>query len=84
MSTVSNALDISIATAIVLLGGFLALKPSEILVATGRRAVEVEWKGLNPCWDDAGSKDVVIEGNMSHSRTFIAGQSREMGLKDVP
>ena len=45
----SKALEKSMATATVLAGGGLALNPSAISVARGRRAVVVEWEDLKPC-----------------------------------
>jgi hypothetical protein len=49
MSTVLNAFDMSTATAMVLVAGFLQLNPSKILATRGRRVVVGERQERKPC-----------------------------------
>jgi hypothetical protein len=78
----SKALEMSTATTTDLLAGFLPLKPSEILLARGKRAEVVDRLGLNPCW--VGEvilliREEVMDGRSSRSRVLATGLRREMG-----
>ena len=59
------------------------MKPCEIIVAMGRRAVVVEWRARKPCWFGDNSKASVHEGRMRRSSTFMQGESSEIGRYDV-
>ena len=45
-------------------------------------AVTVEWSLRKPCWKTGISRDSVSVGRIRRSRIFIAGQSKETGLKE--
>lgn len=80
--TESNAFDMSMAVAMVRLGGLRWLKPSAILVTRGRRAVMVERRGRNPCWDSHGCKKALRVGRMRRSRILATWLRREIGRYD--
>ena len=82
--TVSNALDMSSATAIVRVGGFLLLNPCVMLLFSVCSAVEVECLALNPCWYEMFGMLDVMYGSMIFSRSLEMGDMREMGLYEVP
>jgi hypothetical protein len=84
MLTVSKALEMSMATAAVLLVGLLQLKPLLIWLMRGSSAVIVERCWRKPCWVGKAGKAEVIKGSSSLSRIFTAGQRREMDLNEAP
>jgi hypothetical protein len=75
----SNALEMSTATATVLPAGFLQLNPQEILLTRGRRAEVQEWSGLNPCWEGETKREEVIVRSRRHSRILPTRLRREIG-----
>ena len=78
--TMSKAFDRSSDIRTVRFGGLGLLKPVAIVWVSGRRAVVVDLFLLKPCWDSDRGRWKVRRGRRSRSRTFTAGQSREMGL----
>ena len=76
----SKALDMSSATAMVLSGGCLLLKPVVIWLFIVFSAVVVECWGLKPCWCLIVGILSVISGNMIFSRVLAIGDRRAMGL----
>ena len=56
------------------------MKPRAMDSVMGRSAVVVDLAGLNPCCVSAKVKPSWRYGSSSRSRTFTAGERREMGL----
>ena len=52
-------MDKSMAIMEVLVGGLRWLKPIAMGWTSGRRAVEVEWRGRKPCWESARGREAV-------------------------
>ena len=77
MFTVSNALLMSSATAMVRVGGMGWLKPVATVLLMLCSAVFVECLVLNPCC-------VVMYGRISFSSVFAITDRRDIGLYDVP
>src|SRR5271165_2399421 len=82
--TVSKALDMSRATIIVRWCGFLMLNPCEIFSCILCRAVDVECSFLNPCCVSVLGMFCVMSGSMIFSRILTIGDSKEIGLYEVP
>ena len=84
MFTVSNALLMSSATAMVRAGGILWLKPDAIVLLMLWRAVVVECLALKPCCVWCCGMLLVMYGRRAFSRVFEITESSEIGRKDVP
>ena len=82
--TVSNALDMSRAIVMVLLGGRFWLNPVMMWFVRVCKAVVVECAFLKPCWWDVGGMWFVISGRIIFSRVLAIGESNEMGRNDGP
>ena len=76
---VSNAADKSTAMQTVRSGGFLWLSPIVMSVVNCNRAEVVECSCLKPFWSGAGWRYFLIVTRIRVSRTFAAGQRREIG-----
>ena len=84
MFTVSNALLLSNATAIVRVGGMGWLKPVATVLFMLWSAVFVECLVLNPCCIVMFGMFCVTYGRMSFSGVFVITDRRDIGLYDVP
>ena len=85
MSTVSNALLMSNATAIVVrVGGLGWLKPVATVLLMLCSAVFVECLVLNPCCVVMFSMFCVLYGRITFSSVFAITDRRDIGLYDVP
>lgn len=82
--TVSNAFDMSSAMAIVRCGGLLLLNPVVIMLLMWWSAVVVECNFLKPCWWVGNCVFCVMYGSSIFSIIFAIGESRAIGLYDVP
>ena len=82
--TVSNALDMSRAIVMVLLGGRFWLNPVMMWSVKVCRAVVVECAFLKPCWWDMNGMLFVIVGRIIFSKVLAIGESREIGRKEEP
>ena len=84
MFTVSNALLMSNATAIVRVGGMGWLKHVATVLLMLCSAVFVECLVLNPCCVVMFGMFCVIYGRITFSRVFAITDRRDIGLHDVP
>ena len=84
ISTVSKALERSIATVRERLGGFLSLKPLVMVLLMLWRAVVVEWLLLNPCCMVFSGMSGLMMLCMILSSVLASGERREMGRNEVP
>ena len=48
------------------------------------RAEVVECSSLKPCWWEIGRRYLLMDGRIRVSRTFAAGQRKEIGRYEVP
>ena len=79
-STVSNALERSMATYTVRSTGCFLFRPFVICSEMSWSAVRVDLPFLNQCWWSARFSDELISGSNMASRILAAGESSEMGL----
>ena len=84
MFTVSNALLMSNATAIVRVGGMGWLKPVATVLLMLCSAVLVECLVLNPCCVVMFGMFCVIYGRITFSSVFAVTDRRDIGLYTVP
>ena len=84
MFTVSNALLMSNATAIVRVGRMGWLKPVATVLLMLWSAVFVECLVLNPCCVVMFGMFCVMEGRITFSSVFAITDRRDIGLYDVP
>ena len=84
MFTVSNALIMSNATAIVRVGGMGWLKPVATVLLMLCSAVFVECLVLNPCCVVMFGMFCVMYGRITFSSVFAITDRRDIGLYDVP
>ena len=84
MFTVSNALLMSNATAIVRVGGMCWLKPVATVLLMLCSAVFVECLVLNPCCVVMFGMFCVMYGRITFSSVFARTYRRDIGLYDVP
>ena len=82
--TVSKALLMSSAIAIVRCGGRFLLKPVVMMLLMWCSAVIVDLCCLNPCWCSGSEMFPVMCGRMIFSSVLAMGESNAMGLYDVP
>ena len=82
--TVSNALLMSNATAIVRVGGMVCLKPVATVLLMLCSAVLVECLVLNPCCVVMFVMFCVLYGIITFSSVFAITARRDIGLYDVP
>ena len=82
--TVSNALLMSRAIAIVRCGGLFALSPVVIVLFMWCSAVMVDLFCLNPCWCSGSVMWFVMNGRIIFSSVFAMGERRAIGLYEVP
>ena len=84
MPTVSNALLMSNATAMVRVGGMGWLKPVATVPPMLCSAVPVECLAPNPCCVVMFGMPCVIQGRITISSVFAITDRRDIGLYDVP
>ena len=84
MFTVSNALLMSSATAMVRVGGMGWLKPVATVLLMLCSAVFVECLVLNPCCVVMYGMFCVMYGRITFSSVFAITDRRDIGLYDVP
>ena len=80
----SKALEKSKAMTVVRVGGLRWLNPRAMDSVIGKSAVVVDLTSLKPCCVSAKDRSVRKNGSSNRSRTFIAGERREMGRKEEP
>ena len=68
------------AMTVVRIGGLRWLNPRTMDSVMGSRAVVVDLDSLNPCCVSATVRSARKNGSSSRSRTFAAGERREIGL----
>ena len=84
MFTVSNALLMSNATAMVRVGGMCWLKPVATVLLMLSSAVFVECLVLNPCYVVMFGMFCVMYGRITFSSVFAITEGRDIGLYNVP